>query len=585
MKKKLIVTIIFILLSITINVGAATISVNDIPTRSYVIGTYLYTREPYNGVAFSDGYDGTLKTKYLMLGSTSIDSKDASDMIIYYKNPDGVLVNAVTDEKISNAPNSFDIKYVNNEVMLTKPILNYEIHHDYSIPYIVDGKTYIKYYFLILNRVDYLISNRGEIPTVFAADGFELYNASTNTLIGTYNFEARAEVAAILNSAIKVKARVFKYTTQNEKGIIYSDFSDVLTFDAKMISPIPNYTKKEITNGQQMYEVSIASDSRTFANYWNLYISTNSSTFDYEYDGIKYKLYKVDDKSNFDMNESVKFGLELNEKHYVITRAFNQEFNTYTDDSIREFEPVLEAPVVTATVSEYDKTDGDNYVYTFINYAANKYRFQEDGLDVFGADGLDVYLKVDKKTSSSVDFGNGLYGELICGDIGKSGTCHHKFAYGTKATIINRVYSKVSLTGVKKYGLTTLVELDNKIETPTIVPFVSEEDGKYFVNINYKKFNNDDTPIKSYWYSGGNYRLLVKGMEIYKVVNGVREASPIYTINDSSVESFKTEIKTNEKFSYAIRVFAFNEDDSNKEKIYSDFATIEHTLGVDIGVG
>ena len=127
MKKKLMGIIILILLSITINVSATTIYVKDIPTGSYVIGNHLFTREPYNGVSFSGDYDGTLKTKYLMLGSTSIDSINPDDMIIYYKNPDGILLNAVTDKKISNAPDSFDIKYINAEPITIQGIIKKSI--------------------------------------------------------------------------------------------------------------------------------------------------------------------------------------------------------------------------------------------------------------------------------------------------------------------------------------------------------------------------------------------------------------------------------------------------------------------------
>ena len=127
MKKKLMGIIILILLSITINVSATTIYVKDIPTGSYVIGNHLFTREPYNGVSFSGDYDGTLKTKYLMLGSTSIDSINPDDMIIYYKNPDGILLNAVTDKKISNAPDSFDIEYINAEPITIQGIIKKSI--------------------------------------------------------------------------------------------------------------------------------------------------------------------------------------------------------------------------------------------------------------------------------------------------------------------------------------------------------------------------------------------------------------------------------------------------------------------------
>ena len=84
MKKKLI-GIIILLLSITINVSAKEVSKNDIPNRTYVIGTHEFTRDPIDGNNFTGDYKGILETKYLMLGSTSINSNNIDDMIVYMK--------------------------------------------------------------------------------------------------------------------------------------------------------------------------------------------------------------------------------------------------------------------------------------------------------------------------------------------------------------------------------------------------------------------------------------------------------------------------------------------------------------------
>ena len=117
MKNKLMGIIILLLLSITINVSAKGILKNDIPNRTYVIGTHEFTRDPINGNAFTGDYKGILETKYLMLGSASIDSIAINDMIVYYKNPDGVWLNAVTGEEIENVPNIFNIEYINTKAV------------------------------------------------------------------------------------------------------------------------------------------------------------------------------------------------------------------------------------------------------------------------------------------------------------------------------------------------------------------------------------------------------------------------------------------------------------------------------------
>ena len=116
MKKKLIV-IILLLLSITINVSAKEVSKNDIPSRTYIIGTHEFTRDPINGNAFTGDYKGALETKYLMLGSVSIDSDNVDDMLVYYKNPDGIWLNAATGEEIENVPDTFNIEYVNTKAV------------------------------------------------------------------------------------------------------------------------------------------------------------------------------------------------------------------------------------------------------------------------------------------------------------------------------------------------------------------------------------------------------------------------------------------------------------------------------------
>ena len=116
MKKKLIV-IILLLLSITINVSAKEVSKNDIPSRTYIIGTHEFTRDPIDGNTFTGDYKGILETKYLMLGSTSINSIAINDMIVYYKNPDGVWLNAATSEEIENVPDTFNIEYVNTKAV------------------------------------------------------------------------------------------------------------------------------------------------------------------------------------------------------------------------------------------------------------------------------------------------------------------------------------------------------------------------------------------------------------------------------------------------------------------------------------
>ena len=68
MKKKLIYISLLLCIAVLAltTVSAKTINYEDIPARTYVIGTHMYDRET-NGE-----YTGTLTTQYIMLGASSI---------------------------------------------------------------------------------------------------------------------------------------------------------------------------------------------------------------------------------------------------------------------------------------------------------------------------------------------------------------------------------------------------------------------------------------------------------------------------------------------------------------------------------
>lgn len=120
MKKKIIYAIAFLLLSLFINaveVNAAIVVTEDIPSRTYIIGTHMFTREG------SSSYDGTLTTKYIMLASKTITGEAIDDMVIYYKNARGVWVDVLTNTEVE-MPNTVEVEYKDNERALPRPTLN-----------------------------------------------------------------------------------------------------------------------------------------------------------------------------------------------------------------------------------------------------------------------------------------------------------------------------------------------------------------------------------------------------------------------------------------------------------------------------
>ena len=95
-----------LLLLPVISLNAKTINKDDVPNRTYVIGSHMYTRE----INTNTGYDGKLTTQLIMLAAKTIDSYSIDDMIIFYKNPKGKWVNAMTGEEIV-VPDTFMINY------------------------------------------------------------------------------------------------------------------------------------------------------------------------------------------------------------------------------------------------------------------------------------------------------------------------------------------------------------------------------------------------------------------------------------------------------------------------------------------
>ena len=115
MLKKILSILVVFLSFLVINVKAEIYDLNNIPNRSYVIGKHLYTRDSLDGNAFNGEYQGVLETRWLIFGSSSIESTNLLDMIVYYKNPEGVFLDAANDLVIdeNKLPEYFEIEYLN----------------------------------------------------------------------------------------------------------------------------------------------------------------------------------------------------------------------------------------------------------------------------------------------------------------------------------------------------------------------------------------------------------------------------------------------------------------------------------------
>ena len=108
--RKILIYVIFIfgLMFFKINVFAETLLSTEVPNSSYIIGSYVFTRD----INDNTGYDGKLSTGLIMLASKTIDSNNLSDMVIYYKTATGKWINGLNGENIT-PPLSFNINYIN----------------------------------------------------------------------------------------------------------------------------------------------------------------------------------------------------------------------------------------------------------------------------------------------------------------------------------------------------------------------------------------------------------------------------------------------------------------------------------------
>ena len=105
MKKK-IVLILLCLLFVPYVKAYENFSPEDIPTSTYIIGNYMFTRDK------NDDYDGTLTTKMIMLASKTIEGSTLDDMIIYYRKVNGDWIDGLTGTNV-DLPEFFGLANVN----------------------------------------------------------------------------------------------------------------------------------------------------------------------------------------------------------------------------------------------------------------------------------------------------------------------------------------------------------------------------------------------------------------------------------------------------------------------------------------
>lgn len=323
MKKNIVyLSIIFsIFMFLNVDVYAYTYQTKDIPNNSYVIGTHLFTREPPDNVE----YDGTLKTKYIMLGASTIKSESENDMIIYYKNPRGKWINEMTEEEVQIGE-TIEIEYKDTVKYLLKPRLT-SVYNKFE-------NGYYKYEFQIENSNEFS-SDDSELSNY----KFEVYDKETNEVVSTGIIGGVIGNVQLVSVEVGEKktfvARV--YTEDDNGNKNYSEYSDEYEVDKSNLNKpitIANYitiNSSYYTEGYNSYEINI----RNFLDYCG----------GNDVENFKLEVYQVDDNEYTKLGETIIGGvigapvivkIENGETKKIATKVYTTNANgekVYSDYS------------------------------------------------------------------------------------------------------------------------------------------------------------------------------------------------------------------------------------------------------------
>lgn len=196
----------------------------DIPNSTYVIGTHMFTREKNE----ETGYEGQLSTQLIMLASQTINSDNLDDMIIYYKNPRGKWVNALTENTVA-APETFEIskkdlvRYVPAPVLQVNTFVYSEINQMQDLD--INVNNYEDYY-SESEEYTYNVTGIEFSKTWVGGDGVRRYEV-LSTVSNPDSFFSITRRNG--NEKSSYVARAYIVDAQGNK--IYSDYSEILEID------------------------------------------------------------------------------------------------------------------------------------------------------------------------------------------------------------------------------------------------------------------------------------------------------------------------------------------------------------------
>ncbi len=236
MKKVLIGVMILVLMCF--KVDAVEINRDDVAPMTYIIGEYMFTRDPDERAP----YKGTLSADYIMYAAKSIQSNDFADMIIYYKNADGDWYNSITrhkyvhNDEIDERPNVFNITYKDGLYYSAPDIrLCHTVNGEFTCNFNDHAADYLDWYENYENGVlTYYLDTvvRDDIANSANAT-FELFekNGDDYTALSRENGYYKVEI-----EIGEVKTYVSRYYVNDSEGNpIYSDYSNELVLGSETV--------------------------------------------------------------------------------------------------------------------------------------------------------------------------------------------------------------------------------------------------------------------------------------------------------------------------------------------------------------
>jgi len=337
MKNKYVklIMLISILFGFVNNVYAEEVKTTDVPNNTYIIGTHMFTEEV------------VLTTRHIMLGATTIDSDNITDMIVYYKTPRGKWIDGISGETITIGT-TVNIEKINDQQYIKLPTLENKYANKEN------GETWTAYengqyvYNLIIGN-----SKEYENSQITHYDVFE---KGTNNVIATGKIDEPTIIKVDAGTSKTYVAKVYYVNEKDEK--VYSNNSNQILLDNETIK-LPTLS---ISEGEgTMYNIHLTTTAE--GHYAQVGTTNSISGIEiYEKNGDKYT--KLDGVTEYGIFVEVNAGETKNfvARAYAVNPQGNKVYSNYSNEIIIKKDK-LTKPILVNTYGEEIEDINGQYRY------------------------------------------------------------------------------------------------------------------------------------------------------------------------------------------------------------------------------